>query len=336
MPLPIVLAGAAAGAALLGAKKGADAHKTNKKAKENNKRAKRIFKHAKRKLKNQRKETKKTLEELGKEKLRCFDDDIGRFVSNFERLKNVRQEGGVWQDELVDAQITKSQLEDMRKLSVQAGEVVAGGLASVSSGALAGVAAYGGAMMFASASTGTAITALSGAAATNATLAWFGGGSLAAGGAGMAGGTLVLGGIVAGPVIAVGGLMLSSKAKKNLAEAKKRVAKAKRERAQMNNARSIVKGIDEVATSFHEVISKLRGPFQNAVSQLEGVIRRSGVDYSRYSRPEREKVHRAASFAQVVQKVLETPILTEDGALTNEHPQALKAGRKFLAEHAQA
>ncbi|AVI91336.1 hypothetical protein CW753_18200 [Klebsiella pneumoniae] len=40
------------------------------------------------------------------------------------------------------------------------------------------------------ASTGTAIGTLSGVAATNATLAWFGGGAVAAGGAGMSGGML--------------------------------------------------------------------------------------------------------------------------------------------------
>ena len=52
-----------------------------------------------------------------------------------------------------------------------------------------------------SASTGTAIAGLSGVAATNATLAWFGGGAIAAGGSGMAGGMMVLGGIIAEPII---------------------------------------------------------------------------------------------------------------------------------------
>ena len=51
------------------------------------------------------------------------------------------------------------------------------------------------------ASTGTAIVGLTGVAATNATLAWFGGGALAAGGAGMAGGAMVLGGLFAAPLI---------------------------------------------------------------------------------------------------------------------------------------
>lgn len=61
--------------------------------------------------------------------------------------------------------------------------------------------------LLATASTGTAISTLSGAAATNATLAWFGGGSLATGGLGMAGGTVVLGGLVAVPAIIIMGLI---------------------------------------------------------------------------------------------------------------------------------
>jgi hypothetical protein len=51
---------------------------------------------------------------------------------------------------------------------------------------------------FGTASTGTAISALSGAAASNAALAWLGGGALAAGGGGMSGGTALL--ALAGPV----------------------------------------------------------------------------------------------------------------------------------------
>ena len=58
----------------------------------------------------------------------------------------------------------------------------------------------------ATAGTGTAISGLSGAALTNATLAWIGGGTLASGGGGMAAGTAVLAGISATGVglIAVG------------------------------------------------------------------------------------------------------------------------------------
>lgn len=60
---------------------------------------------------------------------------------------------------------------------------------------------------FGTASTGTAISALSGAAATKAALAWLGGGALAAGGGGMAAGNALL--ALAGPLgWTVGGLAL--------------------------------------------------------------------------------------------------------------------------------
>ena len=55
------------------------------------------------------------------------------------------------------------------------------GLTGLAGGALTALGAYGAASALATASTGTAIATLHGVAATNATLAWFGGGSLAAG-----------------------------------------------------------------------------------------------------------------------------------------------------------
>ena len=77
-------------------------------------------------------------------------------------------------------------------------------------GSLAAFGAYSAATTFATASTGTAIASLSGAAASNATLAFFGGGSLAAGGLGMAGGAAVLGGLVAGPALLVMGIIIGA------------------------------------------------------------------------------------------------------------------------------
>ena len=59
------------------------------------------------------------------------------------------------------------------------------------------------------ASTGTAISTLSGVAATNATLAAIGGGSLAAGGGGVAAGTAILGAATLGVGLLVGGVIFS-------------------------------------------------------------------------------------------------------------------------------
>ncbi len=64
-------------------------------------------------------------------------------------------------------------------------------------------------MALGTASTGTAISTLSGAAATNATLAALGGGAISAGGGGMALGTAVLGGATLGVGLLVGGIIFN-------------------------------------------------------------------------------------------------------------------------------
>ncbi len=89
----------------------------------------------------------------------------------------------------------KEAQQTLKKSSMGAAAGIAGGAAIAS---FAPTAAMWVATTFGTASTGTAISALSGAAATNAALAWLGGGTLAAGGAGIAGGSAFL--ALAGPI----------------------------------------------------------------------------------------------------------------------------------------
>ena len=72
---------------------------------------------------------------------------------------------------------------------------IAGAAGAATSG-LAHLGMMAAASAWGTASTGTAIGSLSGAAATNASLAWFGGGAVSAGGGGMATGAFVVGGVV--------------------------------------------------------------------------------------------------------------------------------------------
>ena len=219
----------------------------------------------------------------------------------------------------------------MKELSDLAAEVVSGGTAAMGSGALVGMASYGGATMFATASTGTAISTLSGVAATNATLAWFGGGSLAAGGMGVAGGLAVLGGLVAAPVLAVGGLVLAAKARKNLATAKSNHAQAKKEASEMRAAASVVEGIRKVAIQFRDVLTELDQRTTPILDDFAMVLETHGANYSELAETERRRVHLAVAFAQGLKAVLEAPILTKSGALTKSYPKALEDGRSLLS-----
>ena len=99
--------------------------------------------------------------------------------------------------------VEKFQSDFNAAIGIGAG-TIAGGSLAVGSWALVGA--------LGSASTGAAISGLSGVAATNATLAWFGGGALAAGGAGVSGGMAVLGGIVAVPLVAIASYSTHKKA----------------------------------------------------------------------------------------------------------------------------
>lgn len=80
-------------------------------------------------------------------------------------------------------------------------------------GAATAYASFTAAVTWGTASTGVAISGLSGVAASNAALALLGGGSLAAGGAGVAGGTALLAGLVAGPAVllALGGVVWATR-----------------------------------------------------------------------------------------------------------------------------
>lgn len=118
--------------------------------------------------------------------------------------------------------------QDSEKFSKVTGISVASGVATgVGVAAFAPTAAMAVATTFGTASTGAAISGLSGAAATNAALAWLGGGALAAGGGGMAAGNALL--ALAGPVgwaiggasLLCGGVLLGSKNKKVAEEATK-------------------------------------------------------------------------------------------------------------------
>lgn len=94
-----------------------------------------------------------------------------------------------------ECDFAKKKLKAAKKSAAGTGAGVAGG-ATVA--AMAPSAAMWVATTFGTASTGTAISALSGAAAHSAALAWLGGGALAAGGGGAAAGEALL--ALAGPV----------------------------------------------------------------------------------------------------------------------------------------
>ncbi len=98
---------------------------------------------------------------------------------------------------------------------------------------------------FGTASTGAAISGLSGAAASSAALAWLGGGALAAGGGGMAAGETILaltgpvGWAIGGLAALGGGLYFNGKNKKIAEEAEYKDRKIRREKNKLDKIISL-------------------------------------------------------------------------------------------------
>ena len=148
-------------------------------------------------------QTNKKIGDLGEETGKIHDSLI-QIQECFDVIRNIPSETRLKYEELKKIRLNwKDQAakieEDYKKVAVKnAGKGAAGVGAGVAVAALGPTAAMGIATTFGVASTGTAISALSGAAATNAALAWLGGGALAAGGGGMAAGNALL--ALAGPI----------------------------------------------------------------------------------------------------------------------------------------
>ena len=197
-----------------------------------------------------------------------------------------------------------------------------GGTKAVITGVAAGQGALGFATSVGVASTGTAISGLSGAAAWNATLAWLGGGSLAAGGGGMALGTLVLGGVTVGPALMVGGFVLAGKGEEALTKAREYEAKVNTEVLKI-----------EAAIAFLQQIERRINELADLVYDLNAYAWRGLIDLeSRLFEPERDisKFHQVRLLVKALEEIIEIPVLDSQGNLNPAITTITTEYRKLL------
>ena len=330
MPLPLLFIGVAAVTGTFGLgstiKAGIDTNTANT----INKNADEIVQTTTDWLNVQREACGRSLTQLGREKVFVLNNSMTEFLDSFQRIKNVDFRDTLGLEELSKMHLDEYDFTEMRSLANFAGTLASGAVIGTAGGALAAFGAYSAAQALAVASTGTAISTLSGVAATNATLAFFGGGSLAAGGLGMAGGAAVLGGLVAGPALLVLGLVAGNTAKKNLDKAYANRSEAIQIASQLEAAGCQCEVIRRRTYMFYNLLARLDTYFLPLIYRMEDIVKNEGDDYRAYSVDSKKAIASCASVAVSVKTVLDTPLLTDDGLLTEESEGTASSIEGFL------
>jgi len=318
MPLPLIVPILVAASGAFGVGKGVQALVRNKKAKDLNISAKELVEQMEQQLDHSRELCNETLASLGQEKVDSLRYEITDFVNIYSKIKNVdlNEEAGI--DSLRLGEFSNVLLNEMR-VSCSLFDASTLGLGTgAAGGALTAFGAYSGTMMFASAGTGTAISTLSGVAASNATLAWLGNGTLAAGGYGVAGGTIVLGVLTTGPALLIFGSFLNAKAGKNLDKAKSNQEQAQTYADEVSLILTALNGIYDLALLAKDTLAVARKQLANATERLNSIVNVCGEDYREFNQNARNVVFKAVKIAQLTKVLIDTPILDQDGNLLSD------------------
>lgn len=197
-------------------------------------------------------------------------------------------------------------------------------------GVLATYGAYTGVGMLASTASGVAIAELSGVAATNVTLAWLGGGALSVGGFGMVVGMVVLGGLVAGPALAIFGAVSTDEMEEKLEKAK----------AYYSQVEAAVKKADAIIDQF-QAIEKMVKLFTRQIAKCDALLfllsqdaiatmKEHNYDTSLYSQEERDQLCVTVSTLMTLSAFLKVPIIDKHQKLNKKAKNALNLMRKQI------
>ncbi len=260
------------------------------------------------------------LETFGKRRLEALHNTVGVFLDYLERL-NQKSKAKEYEF-LTEIDIKPEEIAEMKQIDMKASEAakvlaVGGGFAAIG---LAGTPALVTSMVtaFATASTGTAISSLSGAAATNAVLAWLGGGAVAAGGGGMAAGATVMAALTATAtaglaVIAVGTLASAFYSRK-YTEATKHLAEVQEWVAQTEASWTVMAGIKQRVLELQGLTTDLETRTIAQLHKLDPYV----DNFNNTDMTQVGLFQQAAIMVKSMSELAQVPILDEDGNLNEQ------------------
>ena len=320
MPLPFILGGIAAVAAVAGVGSGIKGGMKMKDANDTMESAKRMQRRAINKFEENNKKTTKQMDSIGETELSI----LSSFEEFADLMENIQGRPEFKKYSKEDIKLPKYTAEELREVSAGAG-VLMGGLGGAAAGTAGGFAAAGATtsavMALGTASTGTAIASLSGAAATNATLALLGGGTIAAGGGGVALGTAVLGGATLGVGLLVGGMIFNVTGSKLSEKANEAYSQARKTEKSVDEIVGYLKELYESAKSFEDCLKEVKEQYQKRMDIMKVVVYvQKRVNWDEFTETEKKITENLILLVGLLYKMCQVKLVlqTEDDSEVNQ------------------
>ncbi|WRC99009.1 sortase [Helicobacter pylori] len=299
MPLPFILAGVALAAAGYGVKKGIDALDADCEADEFIKKAESLKEESTKKVESAESDCRRAFMRFGDKKLHVLSHSVSNFLDHFHRLKRstITIEG-------INMQDIQRQVSDARNLLNQ---LNANGIDGDSApGVIAGFGSLG----ISSFTTGAIL----------------GGGLAASGLAGMA----VIGGLVAGPALAILGALSADEMEKKREDAKAYLSQVKAAVKKADVAIDNLRSVEKMAELFTRQITKFDVLFFSLAQDAIATMKKHHYDTSLYSQEEKDQLCVTVSTLSSLSAFLKVPIMDKHQKLNKKAQNALNLMRNQI------
>lgn len=257
------------------------------------------------------KETNRAVETLAKAKKKIAENLLA-FNKVFGQLKNPSRFGKI--DVKSDVVKGIDTNIDFDAYSISLEEFSTGILKAFTGGSLAQLALSGGiSSVITTAGTGTAMSALHGAAASNAVLAAMGGGTIAHGGLGMAGGAMMMKGLAFAPALAFTGIMMNGKAEDALKDAERVKTESEKGISDMKDLGKYLKKLTDLTLTMTDNIDETQKVYNKIFKKIETIVyEQKHMDVAAMSDKEIDVFYAAIGLAKVMEIQAKTNFAKEN------------------------
>lgn len=311
---------------------GVTAYEERKAAIEKKAKADKIMEETTQKIEKVRTLANERLEAFGRSRCEMLKNTVGRFIRIVNSLNNsvkIKE-----YDLSASLSIKEHDLKELETVEMNSSNILATATASgtVAAVALSGVPAAINVSVAAlcSASTGTAISQLSGAAARQATLAWLGGGAIASGGGGVAAGAAVLTSITWAATgvmaLASAGIIAGKIYSQKHTEAEKYLADVQKWEAKSLAAIELMKGIIKRSDELLLITTRLKDRIIPALDELEALV----PEFTPTNQAHAKVFQQAAILVKSMSELAQTPLLDDNGNINEQTTLVAEKTQKIL------